>query len=76
MQTKKDSIKEVSTNQIVGVIVGWCIVYFLFPLFDHLDQSLIATISTGIFFISSYMRSYIIRRIFNKVNVPCGTITK
>lgn len=68
MQSKKHSHYEVFTNQIVGIVLGWLIVYFLFPLFDHLDQSLVATISTGIFFISSYMRSYILRRIYNAIN--------
>jgi len=66
MQTKKDSHKEVLTNQIVGIIGGWCIVYFLFPLFDYLEQSLVATISTILFFIWSYFRSYTLRRYFNK----------
>ena len=65
MQSKKQSHLEVTTNQILGIIGGWLIVYFIFPLFDHLSQSLVATISTIIFFIWSYIRSYIIRRYFN-----------
>ena len=65
MQTKKQSHLEVTTNQILGIIGGWLIVYFIFPLFDYLSQSLVATISTIIFFIWSYTRSYIIRRVFN-----------
>ena len=68
MQTKKDSHKEVLLNQIIGIIGGWCIVYFLFPLFDDLEQSLVATISTIIFFIWSYLRSYGLRRYFNAKN--------
>ena len=64
MQTKKQSHFEVIINQTLGIIGGWLIVYFLFPLFDHLNQSLVATISTIIFFIWSYMRSYTIRRYF------------
>ena len=65
MQTKYQSHLEVTTNQILGIIGGWLIVYFIFPLFDYLSQSLVATISTIIFFIWSYTRSYIIRRVFN-----------
>ncbi|MDG4811896.1 hypothetical protein P8629_02650 [Hydrogenovibrio sp. 3SP14C1] len=65
-QTKKQTHIEVSANQVVGIIIGWCIVYFLFPLFDFLPQEQVATISTGIFFIASYLRSYAIRRLFNK----------
>lgn len=67
MQTKKQSHIEVLSNQIIGIIGGWLIVYLLFPLFDHLEQHHVATISTAIFFIWSYARSYILRRLFNKL---------
>lgn len=66
MQSKKDSHKEIFMNQWVGIILGWLIVYFLFPLFEHFEQFWIATISTVLFFISSYIRGYFIRRYFNK----------
>ena len=72
-QTKLQSHKEVLTNQILGIIGGWLIVYFIFPLFDYLSQSLVATISTIIFFIWSYIRSYIIRRYFNNKDTKCKT---
>ncbi len=65
-QTKLQSHLEVTTNQILGIIGGWLIVYYLFPLFDDLSQEIVATISTIIFFIWSYIRSYIVRRYFNK----------
>lgn len=69
MQTKKQSHVEVSINQIVGLIGGWLIVYYLFPLFDYLEQSIVATISTIIFFVWSYLRSYLIRRYFNSKKI-------
>lgn len=59
--------KEVIANQILGIIIGWCIVYFLFPLFDDLEQSLVATISTVLFFVASYVRIYIIRSYYGKL---------
>ena len=65
MQTKKQTHLEVITNQCLGLIGGWLIVYYLFPLFDYLSQEVVATISTIIFFIWSYLRSYLIRRYFN-----------
>ena len=65
-QTKLQSHLEVSINQILGLIGGWLIVYYLFPLFDYLSQEIVATISTIIFFIWSYLRSYLVRRYFNK----------
>lgn len=58
---------EVTLNQVVGILVGYGIVYFLFPLFDHLPQSQVASISTGLFFVSSYLRSYVIRRLFERI---------
>ena len=66
MQTRKQSHLEVLINQCLGLSGGWLIVYYLFPLFDYMEQSIVATISTAIFFIWSYVRSYTIRRYFNK----------
>ena len=65
-QSKINSHIEVIVNNIIGASGGWLIVYFIFPLFDYLSQSLVATISTIIFFIWSYIRSYLVRRYFNK----------
>ena len=65
-QSKKHSHYEVITNQIVGSLGGFLIVYFLFPFFQHLEQHYVASISTVIFFVWSYLRSYVIRRLFNK----------
>lgn len=64
-QSKKHSHYEVLTNQVTGIIGGWMIVYFIFPLMKDLDQSVIATISSGLFFMWSYSRSYVLRRYFN-----------
>ena len=65
MQTIKQSHAEVALNQFVGIIGGFLIVLFLFPLFDDLEQIWVATISSVIFFVWSYVRSYLIRRWFN-----------
>ena len=58
---------EVTLNQVVGIVTGYLIVYFAFPFFDHLPQSQVASISTGLFFVSSYLRSYVIRRLFEMI---------
>jgi len=50
MQTRKQSHIEILTNQVIGIVGGWLIVYLLFPLFDHLPQAHVATISSVIFF--------------------------
>ena len=66
MQSKKHSHYEVLANQAIGIMGGWLIVMFLFPLFNHLSQHWIATISSVLFFIWSYARSYALRRYFDK----------
>ena len=66
MQSKKHSHYETITNQVVGVVMGWSIVYFLFPVMGVLVTVEQTTISTVMFFISSYSRTYMIRRLFNK----------
>jgi len=65
MQTRLNSHIEITINQIAGIIIGWCIVYFIFPLLKDLSSAELATVSTIMFFISSYARSYILRRLFN-----------
>jgi len=65
MQSKRHSHYEVLSNQVVGIMGGWLIVMFLFPLFDHLLQHWVATVSSVIFFTWSYVRSYALRRYFN-----------
>ena len=69
MQSKKHRHYEIITNQVVGIALGWMIVYFIFPLLKELSQFELATISSCMFFASSYSRSYVIRRIFNRIGV-------
>jgi phosphotransferase system glucose/maltose/N-acetylglucosamine-specific IIC component len=62
MQSKFESFMEAFHNQWVGMLIGYNIVFWIFPLFDHLPQWLVALISTILFFISSFVRTYVIRR--------------
>jgi len=66
MQSKRETHIEITLNQVVGIIGGWLIVMFIFPFFDHLEQFYVASISSVLFFVWSYVRSYIIRRFFNR----------
>ncbi len=65
MQTKKDAHLEVIINQMSGIVMGWLIVFYIFPLIGIPVTAPQATLSTLIFFVSSYSRMYVIRRIFN-----------
>ena len=58
---------EVLTNQILGITVGWLLVYFLYPVLIPLGPGNMATVSSVVFFISSYMRLYLIRMYFKKL---------
>jgi len=64
-QSKRNSALEVLTNQILGIATGWLVVYLVFPLLESLEQWQLATVSTGLFFVSSSVRLYIIRRVFS-----------
>lgn len=67
MQSKKLSIIEAITNTITGLIVSFGIQLLIYPFLDievSLNQNIFITI---VFFIASFLRSYIIRRIFTKI---------
>jgi high-affinity Fe2+/Pb2+ permease len=64
-QTKKQSIIESITQTLIGLIVSLCIQLVIYPLLNievTFSQNLIITF---VFFISSIIRGYVIRRIFN-----------
>jgi membrane protein implicated in regulation of membrane protease activity len=58
---------EVLTNQILGITVGWLVVYFLYPILIPLGPGSMATISSIVFFIISYIRLYLVRIYFKKI---------
>ena len=67
MQSKKQSHYEIIANSISGIAIGWSIVFFIFP-FMGVDTTVHqASLSSVMFFIASYTRVYVIRRVFNEV---------
>jgi len=67
MQSKKLSIIESLTNILVGLITSFIIQLIIYPILNipvTLNQNIIITC---VFFIVSFLRGYIIRRIFNKI---------
>lgn len=69
MQSKKHSHIEVITNQVLGIVIGWSLVYFAFPAIGLQPTVEQATLSSGMFFVASYARSYSVRRVFNWIAV-------
>jgi len=55
---------EVLINQILGIAFGWIVIYFIYPYLIPLGPATMATMSSGIFFIVSYIRLYAIRILF------------
>lgn len=67
MQTKKHSLLESLTNVIVGLLMSFLTQLIIYPILDievSLNQNIIIT---AVFFIISFVRGYVIRRIFNKI---------
>lgn len=67
MQSKKHSILESSINVIVGLVISFGIQIIIYPILNipvSINQNIIITI---VFFIASFLRGYIIRRVFNRL---------
>lgn len=66
-QSKKMSMIETATNVAVGLATSFMVQWLVFPWFDiYVSHSTNAGI-TAIFFVASLIRSYTIRRIFNRL---------
>jgi uncharacterized membrane protein (DUF485 family) len=66
MQSKKQSLIEALTNIFIGYFVALASQMVIFPLFDiHISVS--DNIWIGVWFtVISIIRSYVVRRVFNK----------
>jgi ABC-type uncharacterized transport system permease subunit len=66
-QSKKYSVFESITNVVFGLIISFLIQLWVYPFLNikvTLNQNIFITI---IFFIASFLRGYVIRRIFNNL---------
>lgn len=64
-QSKKRSLVEAVTNTVVGLITSFLIQLFIYEVLDIPVTIAQNVIITGVFFIASIVRGYIIRRVFN-----------
>ena len=67
MQSKKHSTIESLTNTVVGLLTSFAIQLVIYPLLNipvTLNQNIIITV---VFFVVSFLRGYLIRRVFNKI---------
>jgi hypothetical protein len=65
-QSRRSKHAEAITNQVVGIAIGWAIVYWAFPFIGLETTATQATASSAIFFVASYARFYAIRSIFDR----------
>jgi uncharacterized protein YacL len=66
-QKKVQSLIEAATGTILGLVVSFVIQLILYPILD-IDVSISQNITiTIVFFVASICRSYIVRRVFNKL---------
>ncbi len=69
MQTKLQSLVESFSNVLIGYFVALLTQLIVFPLYG-MDVNLFKNIQIGIIFtFVSILRSYILRRVFNKRNI-------
>ena len=66
MQTKRMSLVEACTNSVSGVFVGFFANLWILPLFGWTVSPAAAITVSLIFTGLSIIRSYIVRRIFNR----------
>lgn len=67
MQTNKNPILELITNVIDGLLMSFVIQLVIYPILNipvSINQNVIIT---TIFFAASFIRNFVIRRIFNKI---------
>jgi hypothetical protein len=67
MQTKKHSTIESLVNVFSGLIISFLIQIWMYPFLNievNLNQNIFITF---VFFVASFVRGYVVRRIFNKI---------
>ena len=72
-QSKIHSHYEITANSIAGIIIGWLLVFYIFPFIGVETTATQASLSSMMFFIASYSRAYVIRRIFNNKGLSMRT---
>ena len=66
-QSKKHSLIESIANVVVGLVISFLIQLIIYPALNikvSINQNLFITM---VFFLASFFRGYVIRRIFNNI---------
>jgi len=63
-QSKRMSFYEALTNTVLGVVIGFCIVYFVLPFIGVCVSVEQALSTNAMFVVASTARGYVVRRGF------------
>ena len=66
MQSKKMSFIEITSSQVIALLVAWVTQVLVFPMFGIYISPQKGFFIVLIFALISMIRSYIVRRVFNK----------
>lgn len=67
MQPKSHSLLEAISNLAAGIIISWLLTFYVLPVFDLHPSATEASYITLMFTTASIIRSYTLRRIFNRL---------
>ena len=62
----KISAAEAFVNATVGLLVSWCVTYWGLPLFGLTPSASASALITGLYFVVSFARAWIIREGFRR----------
>lgn len=66
MQSKTMSLVESTVNTVVGLTIAWLLAMWVFPKFGYPITAGHALSINLIFYVASTIRSYFLRRLFNR----------
>jgi len=66
MQSRRMSFTEANTNAVIGLGVSWLFTFYGLPVFGFHPTTIEAVEITACYFVLSVLRSYILRRLFNR----------
>ena len=67
MQRKSHSALEVVANLLTGIVISWLLTFYVLPVFGLHPSVSEASFITLIFTVASIIRSYTLRRLFNRL---------
>jgi len=58
---------EATSNAVIGLCVSWAATYWLLPLWGLHPSATASAGITALFFTTSFLRAYVLRKLFRKI---------